>query len=105
MQQKHYSLLPQAPFWMTAHVCRNGRSEPCRHIAASCESQVREEAVRKSTTSFILLSNSNAFINTGMISNGSDVSHSRNKKEENIGGRIIDVGQNPLNHFNHIYNN
>lgn len=40
-----------------------------------------------------------------MISNGSDVSHSRNKKEDNIGGRIIDVGQNPLNHFNHIYNN
>lgn len=40
-----------------------------------------------------------------MVSNGSDVSHSQNTKEENIGGRIIDVGQNPLNHFNHIYNN
>lgn len=35
MQQKHYSLLLLALFWITAYACRNEKSELCLHIAAS----------------------------------------------------------------------
>lgn len=37
--QKHYSLLLQGPFWTTAFVCRNEKSELCLHIAASCKAK------------------------------------------------------------------
>lgn len=47
-QQKHYSRLPEAPFWMTAHVCQNGKNGPCQHIAASCETWDREGLWRSS---------------------------------------------------------
>ena len=44
VQQKHYSLLLLELFLMTAYVCRNEKSEPCLHIAASCEPQDGEKA-------------------------------------------------------------